>query len=229
MRKRVDFPVKQECVAFGTAASTAASAIADEQRFVIQDLSPSAPSYWTPGVSDQHLVTCVVGSTASSSSSFVDDESTSYEDITYNGYGPSSSSSTTAGPAPASAAGCDYGSLYHHHQHHHTLHQPYGDGAGYFDGGGGGDYHHMHQGYDDKPSPYDNNNAADACDMNPTAAAVTAAVVPYDDPYAVVAQLDRPQPAAPQVRQRSKNHRVDDFRFVVLFAFLRTHRCFHLD
>lgn len=176
--------------------------MAGDGRFVVQDLSPSAPPYWTPS-EEQQLVTCVVGhqpigSTTSSSSSFVDDESTSYEDIKYTGYGPQS---TAVGLL--AAANCDYdGSLYHHHlqqpqhQQQHQQppppphHQQFGNG-GYYDGGGS--YHHL--GYDDKPPPYDNNNAADACDMN--SAAASAAVV-YEDPY-VASRVER-QPPAQQVR-----------------------------
>lgn len=165
----LSFTVKQEC---DTVVSSPAAVVRDGS-FVVQDLSPSAPSaYWTAGgvaepLQQQQMVTCVAGghpagSTASSSSSFMDDESTSYEDITYNcGYGPSS-----AAALQAAANNCDYGGLYSH------LHQQYG-GGGYYDGIG---YHQLAAGYDDKPPPYDNNNAADACDMN-------AAAVAYNDPY----------------------------------------------
>lgn len=155
---------------------------AGDGRFVIQDLSSSVPSYWTSGA-EQLQTASMVGSTASSSSSFVDDESTSYEDIAYNSsYGPSS-----ALQAATAAVSCnaDYGSLQLHHHLQQQQQQQYGNG-GYYDGGNGG-YHLA--GYDDKP-PYDNNNAADACDMN------TAAVT-YGDPYA---QLDRlQQPSVQQV------------------------------
>lgn len=190
-----------------SAAAMPSSAAAGDRCYVVQDLSPSAPSYWMPGAEQQQLVTCVVGhpigSTASSSSSFVDDESTSYEDITYNNYGSSSVAALQAAAAAAAAvANCDYGGLYGHHlQQQQQQLQPqqplqYGN-AGYYDGGG---YHLGHlQGYDEKPPPYDNNNAADVCDMN----SVTAAAVAYDDPYAAVSQLDR-QPLTPQVRELNK-------------------------
>ncbi|VVC38170.1 Hypothetical protein CINCED_3A013002 [Cinara cedri] len=183
-----DYSVKQECIAVAADTSTAAE-VAGDGRFVIQDLSPSTPSpYWTPGAAEQ-LVACVVGSTvsaASSSSSFVDDESTSYEDITYNcNYGLPT---TIVGPQATAAAGCDYGATgLYTHQHLHQ--QQYGNGGGcYYDaGGGGGGYHHL--GYDEKPPPYDNNNAADACDMNSAVAAVV-----YDDPYATAVQPATQQP-----------------------------------
>lgn len=175
--------MKQECITVAADTSTAAEmAAAGDGRFVIQDLSPSTPSlsYWTPGAAEQ-LVACVVGSTvsaASSSSSFVDDESTSYEDITYNcSYGLPAA---MVGPqATATAGGCDYGGagLYGHHPHQ----QNYGNGGCYYDGGGGGGYHHL--GYDEKPPAYDNNNGADACDMNSAVGDVV-----YDDPYAVTIQ-----------------------------------------
>uniref|UniRef100_A0A2S2R0Z5 Heart-and neural crest derivatives-expressed protein 2 n=1 Tax=Sipha flava TaxID=143950 RepID=A0A2S2R0Z5_9HEMI len=179
-----NYSVKQECMTVSVAAP-----LAGDERFAVQDLSPSAPSYWTPAA-EQQMVTCVVGhqptgSTASSSSSFVDDESISYEDITYNSYGPQSTA-----VAMQTAANCDYsGGLYHHHLQ--QPHQQQFANGGYFDGGSG--YHQL--GYDDKPPPYDNNNAADACDMN------SAAVV-YEDPYAVTARVERQPPAQQQYHQQ---------------------------
>ncbi|XP_050053384.1 uncharacterized protein LOC114128968 [Aphis gossypii] len=217
-----NYSVKQECMTTisAAAAPSSSSAVAGDGRYVVQDLSPSASSYWMPAAEQQQLVTCVVGhpigSTASSSSSFVDDESTSYEDITYNNYGPSSVAALQA--TAASAANCDYGGLYGHHlqqqqqQQQLQLQQPllqYGN-VGYYDGGsgvGGGGYHQLGhlQGYDEKPVAYDNNNAADVCDMN-SAVAVASVAVAYDDPYAapVVPQLDR-QPLTPQYRPTQPN------------------------
>uniref|UniRef100_A0A2S2PTD8 Heart-and neural crest derivatives-expressed protein 2 n=1 Tax=Schizaphis graminum TaxID=13262 RepID=A0A2S2PTD8_SCHGA len=220
-----NYSVKQECMtAISAAAAPSSSAVAGDGRYVVQDLSPSAPSYWMPGAEQQQLVTCVVGhpigSTASSSSSFVDDESTSYEDITYNNYGPSSVAALQAAAASA-VTNCDYGSLYGHHlqqqqqqqqQQQLQLQQPllqYGN-VGYYEGGGGGGgggYHQLGhlQGYNEKPVAYDNNNAADVCDMN---SAVTAApvAVTYDGSYASpdVSQLDR-QPLTPQYRPAQQN------------------------
>lgn len=165
--------VKHDCLTAASASAAAVTMAAGDGRFVIQDLSSSVPSYWTSGV--EQLQTSIVGSTASSSSSFVDDESTSYEDITYNSnYGPSSALQAATA---AVSCGADYGNLQLHH--HLQQQQQYGNG-GYYDGGGS---YHLGS-YDDKP-PYDNNNAADACDMNSAAAAVA-----YGDPYA---QLDRLQ------------------------------------
>lgn len=174
--------VKQECTTVSTATLASTGSIQD-----------TSPSYWTPGIATGQLVTCVVGhpagSTASSSSSFVDDESASYEDITYNSYGPSA----------AIALQADYGSggIYHHHLQHHQ-HYDQGSDSNYYDGAiGVADYNqqqHVLQGYDDKPPPYDNNNAADACDMN----SPTIANSYNDNPYTVVtvaAQLDRRPPA----------------------------------
>lgn len=178
-RKHFRVAVKHDCLTAASASAAAATvAAAGDGRFVIQDLSSSVPSYWTSGA--EQLQTSVVGSTASSSSSFVDDESTSYEDIAYNGnYGPSSALQAATTAVSCSA---DYGSLQLHH-HLQQQQQQYGNG-GYYDGG------YQLAGYDDKP-PYDNNNAADACDMN------TAAAVAYGDPYA---QLDRlQQPPVQQV------------------------------
>lgn len=170
-------------------ASTGAVAATDAS-FGVEDLSPSsAASYWTP--STQQLIACVVGhptgSTASSSSSFVDDESVSYEDITYNcsTYGVTGVPSSAAAMQTATAS-CDFGGAHYAGNDHHHLHHPHHSlyGGGYYDGGTG--YGHQAGGYDDKPLPpppaYDNNNAADACDMN---------VVAYDDPYA--ARIDRQQ------------------------------------
>lgn len=180
--------VKQEC------ANATSSSSGDDGRFVIQDLTPS---YWTPGITAGQLVTCVVGhpagSTASSSSSFVDDESTSYEDITYNKYGPST-------------ANFDYGGgLYNHHAQHHQ-HQY--NAGGYYDAAGAAtaaDYHHQ-MGYDDKPPPpYDNNNAADACNMNSSTstAAITDNYCNNDDPYTTSGQIDRTSSVAIQQQVRS--------------------------
>ncbi|XP_001945320.1 lateral signaling target protein 2 homolog [Acyrthosiphon pisum] len=210
-----NYSVKQECMtALGVAATPLSSAVPGDGRYVVQDLSPSAPSYWMPGAEQQQMVTCVVGSTASSSSSFVDDESTSYEDITYNNYGSSSVAALQAAAAAAAAvANCDYSGLYGHHlqQHQQQQQQPllqYGN-VGYYDGGSGG-YHQLDhlQGYDEKPAAYDNNNAADVCDMN-SAVTAAAVAVAYDDPYATVAvsQLDRQQ-LTPQYRpaQQSNNN-----------------------
>lgn len=194
--------------ALGVAATPSSSAVPGDGRYVVQDLSPSAPSYWMAGTEQQQMVTCVVGSTASSSSSFVDDESTSYEDITYNNYGPSSVAALQAAAAAAAAvANCDYSGLYGHHLQQHQQQQQQQpllqySNIGYYDGGSGG-YHQLDhlQGYDEKPVAYDNNNAADVCDMNSAVTAATVAVA-YDDPYATaaVAQLDR-QPLTPQVRK----------------------------
>lgn len=193
--------MKQEC-------STATVAAPGDGRFAAVHELPASSPYWTPPPppplpSSEQLVTCVVGhpsgSAASSTSSFVDDESTSYEDITYNSYGPS------AVPTAAVTNVCDDYGLYHHH----GPHQQYGNVGGYYETGTG--YHQLVVGgYDDKPPPYDNNNAADACDMN--AAGTVAAVVTYDDPY--VPQLDGQPPQ--QVR---------DFRFFagrVRASFLNT-------
>lgn len=197
--------------ALGVAATPSSSAGLGDGRYVVQDLSPSAPSYWMPGAEQQQLVTCVVGhpigSTASSSSSFVDDESTSYEDITYNNYGPSSVAALQAATAAAAAvANCDYGGIYGHHLQQQQQQQPllqYGN-VGYYDGGSGG-YHQLGhlQGYDEKPAAYDNNNAADVCDMNSAVTAASVAVA-YDDPYATttVSQLDRQSLTPSQVRTR---------------------------
>ncbi|XP_022178912.1 developmental gene 1062 protein-like [Myzus persicae] len=209
-----NYSVKQECMtALGVAATPSSSAVPGDGRYVVQDLSQSAPSYWMPGAEQQQLVTCVVGhpigSTASSSSSFVDDESTSYEDITYNNYGPSSVAALQAAAAAAAAvANCDYGGLYGHHlqQHQQQQQQPllqYGN-VGYYDGG----YQQVGhlQGYDEKPAAYDNNNAADVCDMN-SAVTAAAVAVAYDDPYSAtnVSQLDR-QPLTPQYRPAQQNN-----------------------
>lgn len=163
-----------DCLTAASASAATVQAAADG-RFVIQDLSSSVPSYWTAGAEQ---LTSVVGSTTSSSSSFVDDESTSYEDITYNNYGPSAVVQT----ATVTPGNCDYGSVQLHNQ---LQQQQYGNG-GYYDDGG----YHLGN-YDDNKPPYDNNNAADACDMNSAAAAVA-----YGDPYA---QLDRLQPPVQQV------------------------------
>jgi len=111
-------------------------------------------------------------------------------------------------------ANCDYGSLYGHHlqqqqqqqQQQLQLQQPllqYGN-VGYYEAGGGGGsggYHQLGhlQGYNEKPVAYDNNNAADVCDMNSAVTAASVAVT-YDGSYAApdVSQLDR-QPLTPQV------------------------------
>lgn len=167
-------------------AVDASAVVAGDGRFVVHDLSPSAASaYWTPPgavVAAQQPAAVgghPAGSGASSSSSFVDDESTSYEDIAYSGYG-GPSSAVALQQAVSAGANCDYGGLYH--QQH--LHQPYGNGGGsYYDG-----YHHLTAGYDEKAPPYDNNNAADARDMNSLAVAYPGAD-PYGQPPALVQQV----------------------------------------
>ncbi|XP_050520025.1 uncharacterized protein LOC126893658 [Daktulosphaira vitifoliae] len=118
------YQVKQECMA--------------AENRLTDDLS-----YWTP--SSHQLVTCVshpTGSTTSSSSSFIDDESTSYEDITYNSYGSAHIASSTIS---------DYG-------HHYN--SQYNNNNNYYDNG----YSSLiAAGYDDKT--FDNNNMT-TCNLN---------------------------------------------------------------
>ncbi|XP_050442321.1 uncharacterized protein LOC126846658 [Adelges cooleyi] len=128
---QVNYSVKQECMA--------------SDGRIAEDLS-----YWTSG--SHQPVTCVshpAGSTASSSSSFVDDESTSYEDITYNCYGTTTSI--------VSAAVCSYGGGGHYDNGQYN-----NNNNNYYENG----YNcsSVTIGYDEKT--YDNNNVGAACNLN---------------------------------------------------------------